>query len=578
VRGGLTAFPLALLLGCRAGEVAGTGAVCKEDADCRWGYTCDQGVCRAGDTMVGVPIQCNANGDCAGLATPELPVLCSRQKICVRGPDCTTTAECTTAARGEPSLCRKSDHKCTALTTGECEIKDTSEASPGEDTVWFGMLTPPSVFTDMARAADLARQAMVVARATPNLASRAPAPFGFITCASQNNAFERSLTHLVNVVRVPAIIGSTLSSEVLVMLNKYTIPAGVLVLSPAATAPEISDIDNKGLFYRMLGSDAVGVKALAALLRSVIEPGLRAGPPALDEPLRVAVLYPNDVSGNGFARRAADDLTFNGKGVGDNGARYRAVGFGAAADPNRSDSDARAAATMLLFHPHVILIFGGLDVSSIVDRIEKGWPLDWAPPVWLGSRGTIAVFAGASPSPTGGLDPAPPPLRRRFYGAQPFIDHTTDAFRAFERTYQKATGTAPSGLIQPLAYFDAAYLLAYAAAANARSPLTGASLSAAIRTRLTPGPGAQKLSVGEDGVPPVLIALDNGDRVDLQGIVGPLDFDDRGDAPQPQEFFCVTATPDFPGGPLRPVPGRLDMVYDPATDTLIGAGGGCLVP
>jgi hypothetical protein len=43
----LMAMAMALLLGgCRAGHVAGSGAACERDDDCRIGYRCDEGVCR----------------------------------------------------------------------------------------------------------------------------------------------------------------------------------------------------------------------------------------------------------------------------------------------------------------------------------------------------------------------------------------------------------------------------------------------------------------------------------------------------------------------------------------------------
>jgi hypothetical protein len=107
--------------------------------------------------------------------------------------------------------------------------------------------------------------------------------------------------------------------------------------------------------------------------------------------------------------------------------------------------------------------------------------------------------------------------------------------------------------------------------------VTGANLAAAIRARLTP-PG-RKVSVGYDRIFEVLSALASGERVDLQGLTGSLDFLPNGDVPQTQEVFCMKTEPG-PGGSFGKVVGvkASGMVSDAETGMVTGTIMGCPGP
>jgi ABC-type branched-subunit amino acid transport system substrate-binding protein len=513
--------------------------------------------------------QCNTNADCVALGGGSVRAVCSAEKMCVR-PECTVNADCTTAGGGAPAICRKVDQKCAPLTSAECVTKAAPADIVNDETLWFGLLSPRMTGAHMEAAADLVRQSFAQSQLPPAVPNGPRRPFGFVSCTNDSNGLEKSLNHLLNVVQVPAILGSNLSSDIVTMLNNYTLKSNVLTLAPTASSPLISDIDNKGLFFRMSGSDTIAVKTLAFVLRTVIEPQLRAGmTPVLGpgEPMRVAVLYKGDALGSSNNNAATRFVTFNGgKGTTANGSNYKAINYGGDSnDPTAGSRYESVIRDVVNFKPHAIFGFGSLEFSNVDVGIEKAWPQGVPRPYWLVVKGIATTFITDVGTDEG--------WARRIYGAQPFVDKSTDAYKVFDQNFRDAypmLGAQASVTATP-SYFDASYVLAYGVVANGARPLTGANLANAIRTRLTPGPNARTIFVGYDKIFEVFGALDRGERVDLQGLTGSLDFDDHGDVPQTQEVFCMKTEPSPTGG-FGKVTGvkSAGMIYDSVSDTVVG--------
>jgi hypothetical protein len=365
----------------------------------------------------------------------------------------------------------------------------------------------------------------------------------------------------------------------------------VLTLSPSASAPNISDIDSKGLFFRMCGTDTIAVKSLAFVLKNLVEPQLRAPPPAPagtvsvpvvapGEQLSVAVMHKEDTLGVSLANAAPSLVEFNGKPALMNGSKYKVIPYG---DPGALGNDmaqaryAAAAADALAFLPHVIFVFGSLEFSTMAKMIEARWPKDLKyRPVYLvlkGVMGALVTDVGTNED-----------WARRIYGAQPYVDKKTLAYGAFEQAFRGAFKDIAGSvsITATPSYFDAAYVLAYAVVANGANPVTGANLGEAIRTRLTPAPPpatAKPFSVGFDNVFAVVTALGNGERVDIQGLTGNLDFARNGDVNQTQEIVCLQTEPG-PGGTFGKVVGikSSGMIYDPTLGMVVGNISGCPGP
>ncbi|MEL6677228.1 MAG: ABC transporter substrate-binding protein [Pseudomonadota bacterium] len=87
---------------------------------------------------------------------------------------------------------------------------------------------------------------------------------------------------------VVAIMGADCSGVTTAVANNVAVPNGVVMISPSATSPALSDIDDNGLFFRTAPSDARQGAVLADVLT---ERGIKS----------VAVTYTNNDYGKGFA-------------------------------------------------------------------------------------------------------------------------------------------------------------------------------------------------------------------------------------------------------------------------------------
>jgi len=76
---------------------------------------------------------------------------------------------------------------------------------------------------------------------------------GDSACNPQNAT--DAATKAVNIDRVIATVGPHCSGAVLAAANSVTVPAGVLMVTPSGTSPEITKINDKDLVYRTVPSD-----------------------------------------------------------------------------------------------------------------------------------------------------------------------------------------------------------------------------------------------------------------------------------------------------------------------------------
>ncbi len=104
---------------------------------------------------------------------------------------------------------------------------------------------------------------------------------------------------LVNVNNVTAIVGALASGATIAAANSATVPAGVLMVSPASTSPAITDLKDNDYLFRVVPSDAYQGKMLAKLL-------LREGVK------KVALTYINNDYGVGLAGAFRANFTAGG--------------------------------------------------------------------------------------------------------------------------------------------------------------------------------------------------------------------------------------------------------------------------
>ena len=138
---------------------------------------------------------------------------------------------------------------------------------------------------------------------------------------------------------VKAMVGGQCSGETIATLEKVGIPNGVLMISPSATSPALSTIEDQGLFFRAAPSDARQGEVIAELAKAQ---GIES----------IAITYTNNDYGKGLAdslKAAIEKL--GGK-----------VTISAAHDDGKADYSAEVAA----------LAAAGGDALAVVGYVDQG--------------------------------------------------------------------------------------------------------------------------------------------------------------------------------------------------------------
>jgi hypothetical protein len=410
-----------------------------------------------------------------------------------------------------------------ALATDACRVL-AEPADVGNDaTVWIGALWPyrmPDPKHHGRRAAnaiELARRDF--AETTGGLPPARPGgprrPIGVVLCDDHESP-ERAAAHLVDDVRVPAILGFGNSKEVLDLAPSLLLPRGILTIVATSGAATIRDIPHRPGEPRLVWRVAVASDLMswpfAALVERVIEPELRASLPP-GEPIRVALLRHDSLVGHTTADARVRELRFNGKSVAENGDAFLqvtrpnyVVGGDFAAETERT---ARALAS---FRPHLVIDMPAH--PALIDAVERAWPPGAAPrPRYLTEETWNDVGDGV-------LDWKRDGLAARVYTIDT-VSSGPAALRFALRYNELFTPrvTPATALSTP---YDGFYLVAYAAAALGDQPLTGAALAAAIGRLQPPG---EPIEVGPTGIHAAFLALEAGRRIDLQGAATSLDLD-----------------------------------------------------
>ncbi|RCW88671.1 ABC transporter substrate-binding protein [Paracoccus lutimaris] len=119
-----------------------------------------------------------------------------------------------------------------------------------------------------------------------------------IDAAASVAAVER----LVTAEGVKGIMGGMCSGETIASLEKVGIPNGIVMISPSATSPALSTLDDKGFFFRTSPSDARQGEVMADI---VLERGIKS----------VAVTFTNNDYGKGLADSFANAYKAKGGNV-----------------------------------------------------------------------------------------------------------------------------------------------------------------------------------------------------------------------------------------------------------------------
>lgn len=292
---------------------------------------------------------------------------------------------------------------------------------------------------------------------------------------------------LVNVDGVTVVVGALTSGAAIAAANSVTIPSGVLQISPTATSPEVTALDDDDHVFRVVPSDDYQGLVLARL---VLDQGLN----------RVALTYANNDYGVGIAG------TFR--------AAFTAAGGVITADQvheEKKSSYRSELATLASGNPQALVLIAYAADSGITivrQSLENGFFDRFVGTDGLRDNLLIEEIGAEN---LGGIfftSPSSPP--------------GTDAGRRFEEAYSAAYETTEDKFFISQTY-DATFLAALAiqqAGTTDRSAVRGA-------LRAVANPPGTVILPGEWAKARELIAA--GEAINYEGASGPHDFDGNGD-------------------------------------------------
>jgi len=305
--------------------------------------------------------------------------------------------------------------------------------------------------------------------------------------------------HLIDTVGVPVIFGPAFSSIFIDVTTQRSAPAGVMTISPSATSPTISGLDDNGLGWRTAASDTFQGTAIADLIR------LRGF-------TKVIALGKDDAYGLGLLNKVGEELVTE---LGED--NYFSLSFpDPGTTPNPDYASAVVNSLTALPDADVTVLLGTTEVAEVLDLFE----------IALTENATVSSMRyimadGGKASQTLDLAELDETLIPRIEGTE--SDHNNgQLYTAFSLRFQQRFGVPP-GIYNANAY-DAVYLVAYAMSTLPEAQAaTGASVAAAM-ARLA-DTSAEVVEAGPSHINEARNALASGGNINYEGASGPLDFD-----------------------------------------------------
>jgi hypothetical protein len=481
-------------------------------------------------------------------------------------PECSTHKDCFDKNGSlDPQACV--DGLCVNLKSDECPVllplSDTNyEALTSTDAIILGAFSyiPSSLVGNYTRNYDLAvtefneeagglfvggkrrKIAMVVCNWTYDMQSD----------------FLKPTEHLVNELKVPAVLGPVLADDQQYVFEEKGSEAGVFFMSPGYSHDSLATLQDGGLVWNMLsGGSALSVSYTPLLDLAVTHLRHQTTANHLGETddVRVAVITATDER---FLRELSDSvkaqIKFNGKTAAENetDGNFKAIATTSYyKDPNFSQVAVRDA--MLAFKPHIIIGMTGDEMfTKIIPLIETDWSTsvpDQPPPFYMLSpfhyqNAQLTAFLNSNGA-----------TRTRLIGVNWPAAADQTVYNAYQGRFNEKYGSLARGLEN---YYDSAYYLLYATAA-AGQLISGDRIAQGM-LRITSG--ATQYSVGPNDMNMALQVLQNGTgKFTLIGAGGPPTWDTNGSRNDPGSVWCINSAKQCVPDVMR---------YDTTNKTLSG--------
>jgi ABC-type branched-subunit amino acid transport system substrate-binding protein len=318
---------------------------------------------------------------------------------------------------------------------------------------------------------------------------------------SQGNVAVDQATQLVDIKKVPVIIGGIISSVTIPILTSVTAPAGVVQISPASSSPTLTQLcregKTNGVFFRTITSDALQ--------------GTVAAKFALDRGFKkIAIIDVNNDFGVNMVKEFSAAYTKLG------GTITSTTPY----NPNQSSYSAEASAAMA----------GNPDALYLVSYPVDGATIARA---WISTGGPQKFLLNDGMNSTDFINAVGAKYLNDAYGTSSGTSETAST-KYFYDNFKAYSGIAPDAPAADRSY-DAGAIVALAIAKAGRGDT--AAIKAAIPEVVAPG-GAP-IYAGQDEFTKALALLGQGKPIRYEGVIGPINFDQCGDITGPFRLWRI---------------------------------------
>jgi branched-chain amino acid transport system substrate-binding protein len=313
---------------------------------------------------------------------------------------------------------------------------------------------------------------------------------------SQGSVAVDQARQLVDLRRVPAIIGGIISSVSIPILTSVTAPAGVVQISPASSSPTLTRLaaegQSRGWFFRTITSDALQGTAAA---RYALDQNLR----------RLAIIHVN----NDFGVNMVAEFRRAYLALGGTITSVTPYNPGAA-------SYAPEVTRALRDEPPALYLVSYPGDGTTIAR------------TWISQGGPATFLLNDGMNSADFIRDVGPRFLNNAFGTSSGTNRSPST-DFFAQAYPPMSGGFDAGAPAADRAFDAAAILGLAIAKAGRFE------AAAIRDAIRPvtGPGGEVVHAGPDGFRRALELLRTGREIRYVGVIGPVEFDANGDITGP---------------------------------------------
>ena len=361
---------------------------------------------------------------------------------------------------------------------------DDVDSPPAQDSLRIGLVLN---FTDSPEASQARQQAFDLAIKQLNQAGgilgQPVEGFAVDATSDPDVALER-VRELVEVVRIHAIVGPNASSASLPVAREISGPMQIPTISPSATSPLLSQVEDHDFFFRTALSDSAQGPVLAQVARDQ----------GFDN---VGLIYQDDAWGQGLAE------TFQNAWEG----RVQAISVELQQDsflPQLRESAANSPQAL------VVIASESVALPLVKEAIDSGLYENFT---FGDAAKRFSLIQGVGAEHLAGM-----------YGTAGEPAPESEATQAWDRAFVNEYGSLPH-----VPYIKETYdaVMAIALAAQAAGSVEGAPIR--DRLRAIGGPPGTLVQATPDDIANALQLLSNGEEINYEGAAVSADWDANGD-------------------------------------------------